>query len=1128
MAETLPEDGEASATLEVDADPLLQPALSEAHQTVITGPEGEITSQDKFNLIRMTKADLEKFPNFNQNDMPDTIEKTATFINTFIETKRNQTNQRKTGTKRKRDDQGSVNEPHQEVVLEPLNLHPDVIAGLQTNGDDFKLMVFHSKSQFTCKGQEFTKTLVNKDDGEKIITNKWSSSLIYFFFRILEASKLPEIFIITIGQTWRIANGVALESFSDSIKEKDLEEETVYQYLIHTGGGKVFSTANQARAGEKLDSSTISPGSIVRNSTHFARGDAPMNKQTGFKQGSKVHIGSTTLSCSLTLDIENIHRFIKYISDTSKNYQPEKETKLQKVIDKALIEWLNKELINQLIEKDEGGNFCTSKHLQHEDASQWNKATQLQMFMPNYTKYSETPIKATKYNIPLSFRVVVGELTKRAIPQTQWLQIPVKWYKNKEPLKHFLEEYMFIDGTFYRYFFGDWYVVTYEYITDIDVQFKEVLRKTFLRASIDFPILPWIYKAQKDGSQSESSEGKPGKKTNKSESSGSKRGQKNSPTESSEPKKAKKTNKPSIKRRSAEGTSLSPAPTQCTNKDVLFSQASISLPSSGRDASTDKQKTTEAPKERDNNCDSAIGMTQSQSFSPNYNLSDTALQSSSQVNLSEKQNMTKTPQKNDNYPDSAVVVSQNLSLEQASVLSLPVSPLDADSRTATEAIVDATEIPKESDSVCDSSVDMTQTQPLNDLAEKDGQPSLLEQATVTSSDVIVDIGKVGKGSKQEPGFLNKNFQTETIKIKNDIETIHYPVKVDFNRALWEPTKDENEKEIRVSYSAYVSEKYVENNCTKDELEDLLFLRLNTALFEGGYNNTYVIYNKLLKEYGEERFIIIPGDEVFVAHKNTELYDILISDEEKKITYVVQVKAGFGHTTRDACSQIRLSAQKIRQSILYKSSRSVLEQYWRNNTRGPSSVLFNDYKHDVGRILHTIGKEKFLDLFRDEHRRLVFVFGCRDDRKSNLQMEAERASSTDTVESAENVMRKSLREKDSLPQAKIEEIIDILKLRQILNTNGQVTNIYMFQTGDEKKELLEEIAAIVQRGSKKTVKDRIRDLLDSSIAAISGSDIAKCELINLENQFREFCVGRKQFELKICQIPMKFYLRQRSD
>lgn len=1131
MASLSPEDEEALATKEADAAPTLRSALPHVQKTMITEPGEEIPSQDKFNIIRITQADLEKFPNFKPDDVPDTIEKTATFINTYIETKRNDINKRKTGTKRKQDNQGSVNELHQEVVLEPLNLHPDVTSGLETNGDDFKLMVFHSKSQFTCKGQEFTKGLMNKNDGEKIITTKWSSSLIYFFYRILEASEFPEIFVITIGQTWRIANAIALASFSESIKENDLEEKTVYQYNIHTDGGKVFSTALHARSGEKLDSSTASPDSIMRKSTHLAKGDAPMTKQIGFKQGSKVHIGSTNLSCSLTLNIGNIHRFIKYLSRTSKNDQSEKETKLQKVKDKDLIEQLNKKLIYQLIEKDEGGNFCTRKYLQHEDALQWNKATQLKMFLPDFTKSKQTQTKAEKYNIPLSFRIVVGELTKREIPETQWLKIDVQWYRNKEPepLKHFLEDYILFESIIYRYFFGQWYVVTYEYIADIDVQFKGVLRKNFLRASHDFPILPWIFKAakkdeKKDDNQPEPSEGNTGKNTKISESTGSKRAKKTSPYESSYPKKAKKTNECNVERRSTAGTGLPSAPKQSTNKDELGSKASISLPSSGRDSS-DKQNTGEVPKERDNDCDSAIVMTQTQSLSQNFNPSDKALLSLSQVGLSEIQNITKNSQNNINNHDSADVVSQTQSLEQTLVLSIPISPSNTVNQMAADATVETTEITKGPESIGDSSVDVTQTQSLNDEAEKDSQGPLLEQTTV---DVIVDIGMVYEQKpEQKPGVLRKNFQTGRIKIKNDTKTIHYPIKVDFNRTLWEPIKNENGKEIRVSYSAYVSDKYVENNCTKDELEDLLFLRLSTPLFEGGYNNTYVIYHKLLKYYEEKRFIIIPGNEVFVAHKNTELYDILISDEEKKITYVVQVKAGFGNTVRDACSQIRLSAQKIKESLLYKSSKTVIEQYWETNVRGPESILFNGYKSNVGNILYMMGKEKFLDLFRDENRRLVFVFGCRDDRKSNLEMEAELALSADIHENAENVLRKNLKEKHSLSQAKIKEITDKLKQRQILNSYGQVTNAFMFQTGDDRKEMLEEIGNIVPHGSKTPVKGSVKNWLDS-VAAISDSDIAKCEVINLEKQFREFRVGRKQFELNICQIPNEFYLEESSD
>ena len=173
----------------------------------------------------------------------------------------------------------------------------------------------------------------------------------------------------------------------------------------------------------------------------------------------------------------------------------------------------------------------------------------------------------------------------------------------------------------------------------------------------------------------------------------------------------------------------------------------------------------------------------------------------------EIQNITKNSQNNINNHDSADVVSQTQSLEQTLVLSIPISPSNTVNQMAADATVETTEITKGPESIGDSSVDVTQTQSLNDEAEKDSQGPLLEQTTVALADVIVDIGMVYEQKpEQKPGVLRKNFQTGRIKIKNDTKTIHYPIKVDFNRTLWEPIKNENGKEIRVSYSALCLQK----------------------------------------------------------------------------------------------------------------------------------------------------------------------------------------------------------------------------------------------------------------------------------------------------------------------------------
>ena len=1014
--------------------------------------------QDKSNLIRITKADVNKFPNFDPTKVPDTIENTGYFIQEFIEIQRKK-KKRSTRSKRKLG---------HEVVLEPLGLDPKVIDCLQKNGDDFKLMVYHSKSMSICKGQEFTKTLVNEAEGDNIVTNKLSSSFIYFFYRVSGESKLPEIFIITIGQTWRIANDVALGSFSNSIKEKDLEREAVYQYRINTGGGNVFSIASQARAGEKLDSSTISPESLERKSTRFPKGDSSINKQSGFKRGSKVHIGNTNLSFDLKLNIEVIHGFIKYIAETSKNYQSKEEGKLQTVEDKVLVKQLNKELLNKLTEKDAEGHFCTSKQFQHEEALQWNTATKLRLLFPG------NKITSKSYDIPVSFSVVVGDLIKRKIPKKKWLQMEVVWLRNKEPLKYFLEDYVTLNGKFYRYLFGEWLIVTYEYIAEIDVQFKEVLKKSFLRASVDFPILPWIYKSSEAPT------------TKKPKPSGLKRAKEICQSESPKAKKAKEIKITDGKHGSVSETSQFQAPSKSINEHVVGSQASMPPVSSSRDVWSDQQKSTDySSKEPDSMHDSAIGMSQTQHSSTNCSLSDTVSQVVSQSRLSENQNMQQNYQ--DTNTSQSEVESHTLTLlKKASVLSLP-----------------------------------------------EVEPPLASGSQTTSDIVQVNIGEVCKHADVVRGKkCLTGFETERIKIKKDIETIHFPVKADFDQILREGTKVEDGKEIKVSYSAYVSQKknessYVESKGTKEELEELLFLRLCTAMSEGEYNDSHMLLREILKYHENDRFIIIPGDELFVRHSNTELYDILISDEKEKLTYVVQVKAGFGNTTRDACSQIRLSAQKIRQSIVCDSSRSALLQYWKENTKARLSNSSTGYKADVGKILYDIGIEKFLSLFRDENRRLVFVFGCRDDRKNtngepeDLEIEYERALKTDKNISAENEIREELRGKCSLSQEEIQKVIDILQEFQILNSYGEITNVYVLQTDAETTAILKKIR--IKYGSKGDVIKVVKDILRQR-KAVTKSDIAKCSLIDLEKQFREFHAGKKQFELKICQIPMKFYLK----
>ncbi|MGW0006716.1 hypothetical protein [Nocardia grenadensis] len=101
-----------------------------------------------------------------------------------------------------------------------------------------------------------------------------------------------------------------------------------------------------------------------------------------------------------------------------------------------------------------------------------------------------------------------------------------------------------------------------------------------------------------------------------------------------------------------------------------------------------------------------------------------------------------------------------------------------------------------------------------------------------------------------------------------------------------------------------------------------------------------------------------GDHIFAQwdRGKVELFDLLKVDHSRKKTYVIHTKKGFAAATRDACSQIKLSADVIRQDL--RNGRKILTDYylrWRDNDRN-------------GRV----GEAEFLSWFDYE---LVFVVLC---------------------------------------------------------------------------------------------------------------------------------------------------------
>ena len=958
----LPEDS-LSPTMVKQSVEKFDSELSKDETLIDKESTAEKVPDSSFN-IRVTRADIRRFPNYDPEKVPETLEATESFIEKFIQKKRSngwkrkrsngRKRKRSNGRKRKHDNAKSGTEVQNQTTakLEKLQLNSKTSAILEASTDDFRLLIYHSKTSSSCKGQQFTKELITASDEEKIVTDKPVSHLIYFFYRILERDTKPEIFVITFGQLWRIAQEIACVSYPTEFQESLLENKTLHQKIVHIDGGPVFSTEQHARGGEKLDPNETDIGdTVVRNSTRYLKGGTSLTKQGPLKDWSRIYVSTNNTAFSLKLNIIDINKLFKCISEEIQNSEIELLDKLEKVEEKQLKKQLNEQLLNrlkQLTETDDNGKYlCADKWLQREETGKWNKKTKLELLA------SDKLLKIWTDEIP-TFRQVFSVLKKQKISVEDCFKedclktVRIKWDKCDYALNEFLVDFINFKGTFYRYLFGEWFTVTNEYISDKEKEFKDFLNDSFLPASKDFPILPWIYKSKQ------------------------------------------------------------PA-----------------------------QSASTIPRRDERQADSGLEFTQSS--------------------------------------------------EQGESQAASFSVSTSSSLAYNEEIV------------------------------------------------TVKLGKICtkmENEEEEDAKGYERFRTMAFKTGNRFKIIHHPVKVDFDKLLKNKyqngstnmSTDYTSKQIAAEY--YVCKRtkvsavsyYIPHvdKAEKTVLENLLFLRMNTPITEGEYNDLHMLLKRLLKIYKDDRFIIIPGDERFVKGKNIELYDILISDEKENITYIIHVKAGFGVTTRDVCSQLRLSAQCIRDSIVSKCS--ILEQYWNNNAFFNTSK--EGYKGEVAEILKDMGKEKFLNLFTDEKRRLVFVYACRDSRKTSLQQEVE--MQTDSKSSAEKAVKNALLE-CQVPSETITQMIKQLKKKHILNDRGNITNEYMFNKKCCIKDAIQEIDS---RGSKENAIKAIEKVFKERLSD-SDSYIAKWELLNLKHQFAKYVIGARKLELRICQVPMSLYLEKNT-
>jgi len=124
--------------------------------------------------------------------------------------------------------------------------------------------------------------------------------------------------------------------------------------------------------------------------------------------------------------------------------------------------------------------------------------------------------------------------------------------------------------------------------------------------------------------------------------------------------------------------------------------------------------------------------------------------------------------------------------------------------------------------------------------------------------------------------------------------------------------------------------------------------------EDGYNQQYV---------GEKNTLVLHK----ITPENIELCDILKWDEQN--LYLYHVKAGFGNTMRDLCSQVIVAAKRIQQDI--NSSKEYLSKvYGELKNKKGSDLYFNS----IGKQTEKYSKKKFVSLF---NKNLVFVLGIFD-------------------------------------------------------------------------------------------------------------------------------------------------------
>eukprot|EP00112_Aurelia_sp_Birch-Aquarium-sp1_P019903 Seg5013.1 transcript_id=Seg5013.1/GoldUCD/mRNA.D3Y31 product="hypothetical protein" protein_id=Seg5013.1/GoldUCD/D3Y31 len=166
-----------------------------------------------------------------------------------------------------------------------------------------------------------------------------------------------------------------------------------------------------------------------------------------------------------------------------------------------------------------------------------------------------------------------------------------------------------------------------------------------------------------------------------------------------------------------------------------------------------------------------------------------------------------------------------------------------------------------------------------------------------------------------------------------------------------------------------------------------FLSATDRMNEGEYNEVYSFLDS--KENGldpaekENRWYV--GDRIL--QDNIEVYDIMQVSEKGNDLYLYHVKEGFGQNTRDACSQIRVSASALR-SAINSVSDDFLKNFYETIAGYQSSGEIPDdknYRIEEKKKVEN-DQEKFLNIFKS--RRITYVYAFLDTHQEERKLEEE--------------------------------------------------------------------------------------------------------------------------------------------